>query len=985
MSTNNASTITPADFPSPEAILSDSFLEKYRGRQPDWGFNSLGRIIFSRTYSRLKNDGKYEEWNETVERCVRGAQEIGACYTKEEAEQLYDLVFNLKCNFAGRSLWQLGTDKVRKYSANSLINCFFKVIKDPEDFCFIFENLMMGAGVGFSVQKENIHELPKIRFDVDIEHQNTNDADFIVPDSREGWVELLRRLLDAYFYTGKSFSYSTVLVRAEGSPIKGFGGTASGPKILVDGIDNICKIFRSREGKKLRSIDVLDICNIIASIVVAGNIRRSSQIALGDADDLLFLQAKRWDKGIPNWRAMSNNTIYADNYSYLTDEFWKGYDGIGEPYGLFNLDLSRSHGRLIDGPMSKSNLYPAKKDNVNGGNPCQPGWAPILTKTGIKKLSDIKIGDLIWSKEGWTKVLNKWSTGVKDVYRYTTTSSTFYGTENHRIVSDGDKIEVDLAESIDRLCGPLSDIEHNPQDIMDGLVLGDGSVHKASNNLVHLFIGNNDQDYLKSEVAPLVVKHRSGLNPKAYEIETSILDKELNYTYLRIIPDRFYYGNANRVASFLRGLYSANGSICGDRITLKSTSRKLIEQVQIMLSSLGIGSYITINKAKINEFENGSYPMKESYDLNITSDRIKFAKCIGFIQNYKNTKLNQIIDSKRPSKSKTSYEIIDKEFISQEEVFDITVDNDSHTYWTGGCNVSNCNEISLNGEGESCNLGELYLNNISSLEELILCSRLLYKTMKAICSLPYLHECTDKIVKKNFRLGLGVTGVCQSINKIDWLDECYKQLRRFDKEWSHKRGWPESIKLTTCKPSGTLSLLSGSSPGIHPGYSEYFIRRVRMSSEDKLISYCRDIGCHIEPQVGFDGTIDHKTLIVEFPCKFENTILAKDMTAIAQLELVKKLQTVWSDNAVSCTVYYRKEELPSIKEWLKNNYESSVKTVSFLLHQDHGFKQAPYEEISKEEYIKRCAYMKIIEASNDALGGHLLENMECAGGSCPIR
>jgi len=155
--------------------------------------------------------------------------------------------------------------------------------------------------------------------------------------------------LDAFYVTGKSFSYSTILIRGYGEPIKGFGGKASGPQVLIDGIDKITKIFQSREGKKLRSLDVLDICNIIGSIVVAGNVRRSAEIALGDPDDILYLRAKNWGTGnVPNWRAMSNNTIYADSYSHVLEEIWKnGYEinpdsgyANGEPYGFFNLPLS---------------------------------------------------------------------------------------------------------------------------------------------------------------------------------------------------------------------------------------------------------------------------------------------------------------------------------------------------------------------------------------------------------------------------------------------------------------------------------------------------------------------------------------------------------------------------------------------------------------------------------------------------------------------
>ena len=655
-------------------IISEKFANKYANKQPNWGFNGLGYIVYKRTYARLKEDGNTEEWHETIRRCINGAQKIGANYTQEEAEQLFDLIFNLKCNFAGRMLWQLGTPTVDRFGANSLLNCWNVSINSIRSFLFLFENLMLGGGVGFSIRREDIHELPRIKKDVSIIHKNTKDADFIVPDSREGWIRLLEKVLEAFFVKGKSFNYSTILIRGAGERISGFGGISSGPQILIDGIEKINKIFQSREGKKLRSIDVLDICNIIGGVVVSGNVRRSAQIAIGDPDDYLFLRAKNWSLGnIPNWRAMSNNTIYADDFSHISNEIWNnGYvldseTGFakGEPYGFFNLPLSQKYGRLKDGLMKDSSLYPTDEDNVVGTNPC---------------------------------------------------------------------------------------------------------------------------------------------------------------------------------------------------------------------GEISLASY------------------------------------------------------------------------------------------------------------ECCNLSELYLNNISSKEELALCAKLLYKTQKAIAALPFIHEETNKIVHKNMRLGLGVTGICQSLNKIEWLDACYKELRKFDKEWSKERGWNRSIKLTTIKPSGTLSLLGGSTPGVHPAYSKYYIRRVRMASNDQLVSYCRDLGYNVEYVLNFDGSENHDTVVVEFPCETpDGALFADDMGVIKQLEMVKKLQEVWSDNAVSVTAYYSEEELPALKQWLSENYENGIKSVSFLLRQKHGFKQAPYEEISKEQYELKKSKVKPVINVNHNIGSEALEGIECEGGTCPIK
>ena len=186
------------------------------------------------------------------------------------------------------------------------------------------------------------------------------------------------------------------------------------------------------------------------------------------------------------------------------------------------------------------------------------------------------------------------------------------------------------------------------------------------------------------------------------------------------------------------------------------------------------------------------------------------------------------------------------------------------------------------------------------------------------------------------------------------------------------------------KSHNTLSLLAGVTPGAHPGIFQYFIRRIRIAAGTPLARLCKEHGYPCEPQLNFDGSEDHKTLVVSFPCAYPpGTKLAADMTAIDQLETIKRLQHEWSDNAVSVTIYYRKEELPEIRRWLAANYATSLKTCSFLLHSDHGFRQAPYEEITREEYIKLVLQVTPItsghiEIEEDYSG-------ECAKGVCPIK
>lgn len=340
---------------------------------------------------------------------------------------------------------------------------------------------------------------------------------------------------------------------------------------------------------------------------------------------------------------------------------------------------------------------------IRSGNPCQPGFATVLTEQGIKTFDDITIGSLIWSGHNWTKVTNKLHTGIKKVYKYKTTSGEFIGTEDHKIIQNGERVSVKNAETIDVSYGSyINKVGRLDQDVIDGLVIGDGMVHKASNNLVLLCIGESDE-----RIDNFLTRDRSKLSPFTYEVNTSITAEELPKTYNRVIPERFYHSNSRTMSGFLRGLFSANGSVVdnGNRVTLKATSEILIRQVQVMLSAMGIRSYITINKPTLVQHKNGQYKSKQSYDLNITTHRTRFMDIIGFIQTYKCEKVNR---DTRSYDIYTTSPVVEVEYIGEFDVYDITVEDSSHTYWTGGCLVSNCNEFLWHDNG-SCNLASLNL------------------------------------------------------------------------------------------------------------------------------------------------------------------------------------------------------------------------------------------------------------------------------------
>ena len=145
------------------SLLSPEFIASYITKTPPWGFGGLGEVVFLRTYSRkIEGTNKTETWVQTIKRIIDGAVDIGVPFSKEEAEQLFDHMFQLRCSVSGRALWQLGTPLVSQFSGTSLNNCFYTNIEKIEDFELLFDYLMLGGGVGFSVERSKIHELPKV-------------------------------------------------------------------------------------------------------------------------------------------------------------------------------------------------------------------------------------------------------------------------------------------------------------------------------------------------------------------------------------------------------------------------------------------------------------------------------------------------------------------------------------------------------------------------------------------------------------------------------------------------------------------------------------------------------------------------------------------------------------------------------------------------------------------------------------------------------
>jgi len=1007
-------------------IITESFLKKYKKRQPNWGLNGLGYVVYKRTYSRIKPNGSKEEWYETIARCINGVQEIGAEYTKEEAERLYDLIFNLKCSFAGRMLWQLGTKNVKRFGANSLLNCWGIKLDSIDSFCFLFENLMLGGGVGFSIRREDVHELPRVKKDVVITHKNTKDADFIVPDSREGWVYLLRKVLKSFFYSGKSFTYSTILVRGYGEPIKGFGGTASGPKILINGIENICKILRAREGKKLRSLDALDIANNIASIVVSGNIRRclpyDSLVHCKDGlkeidkikvdDKVLTTEGYRKVKNIfyqgeqevykittensefeatgnhrvavmisineyiwktvrdlkkgdnliltrksiegkktylPSWEyikpkksttckniiipeldediAWLIGTIHANGYVYANKEK-NGFNArLTIAFNKKDIKLALKAIRILRRFNVNPILKERKKENtiVVRVMSKQLAWyfynnikkpkTPIIIPSFIKEAKEnIKLSYLYGIAECDGALNNKpirivgtiynsfaldiqrllFSCGIETklgggksrknkkwkpiwhvslmsidsqrkfldknkllksfkVNKFSRLSNSY---SKELIKNSGIKIKIQEKLSLDRYIKKISDrVAYIPSKVIKieksrkvktyDIEVKDKNEFFCNGYLVHnsatMALGDPD-DYLfirakrwnkgnipnwramsnntiyaddYDHIIPEVWEGYKG-NGEPY----GLFNVELSQKYGRLgekikdncellnpcVTGDTYINTVERGFIKIEDLYKLQESGFDGFLEVKRIKVHCLDRANQKSTASIVRVFKTRKNAKIIKIRTRGGVIKCTYDHLINTINRGWVKAIEL----KNNDILYGLSGR--SNVVCARDILGVEKVENEDVYDMSLFSQHNFFATSelkgkndikfsGICIHNCGEVNIES-AECCNLSDTFLPNVNSKEELWDCIRLLYKTQKTVAAMPFIHEVTNKVVHRNMRLGIGITGICQSLNKLEWLDNIYKKIRKFDKEWSKKRGWNESIKLTTIKPSG---------------------------------------------------------------------------------------------------------------------------------------------------------------------------------------
>lgn len=263
-----------------------------------------------------------------------------------------------------------------------------------------------------------------------------------------------------------------------------------------------------------------------------------------------------------------------------------------------------------------------------------------------------------------------------------------------------------------------------------------------------------------------------------------------------------------------------------------------------------------------------------------------------------------------------------------------------------------CAEQSLESF-EMCTLVETYLNRHDSIEDYNRTLKFAYLYAKTVTLLPTHWEETNAIMQRNRRIGLSMSGVANftDINGLpilrDWMNSGYENVKKYDIIYSEWLGIRESIKTTTVKPSGTVSILAGESPGVHwtPG-GKFFNRAIRFANSDPMLPLFKMANYRVEPASESPDT----TSVVFFPIKSDAERAERDVTIFEKMSLAATAQRYWSDNSVSVTVSFDPETEAKHVGTVLHMYDGQLKTVSFLPSGNFTYPQMPYTQITEEEY-----------------------------------
>lgn len=934
----------------------------------------LSDITIYMKYARyLKDEGRRETWQELVDRNMNMHLKKYPQLTKEIIKVYQDFVLPKKVLPSMRSLQFAG----RSIDVNParIFNCSNLIVNSLEAFSETMLLLLSGCGVGYSIQKHHVEQLPEIR------KPNPNKARrYLVGDSIEGWADAVKVLLKSYFGKRNStIDFDFRDIRPKGAELVTSGGKAPGAQPLKECLLKIRGLLDEKEdNEKLTPIECHDIQCHIADAVLAGGIRRAAMIALFSFDDEEMLSAKAgnwWE--LNSQRGRANNSAVVLRHKITKTEFDKFWNkiklsGSGEP------------------GISFSN------DKEMGFNPCFSGNGKLLTVDGEKTFEELcdKEGLKIINSKGNIVESKVWCSGEKEtVVIKNRLKEEFVCTPDHVWkTADGFTVEAEYLKG--KRLMPYLTQEDNFDDLYVklGFIQGDGGLGRLKSDIhrgFEIHMGEKDGDmidffgYIKEKE-----NQRSWYTREFYDIckNLGFSDQDLPN---RILPSTFKDWSERQKISFIRGLYSANGSVINKgRVSFKTTCLNLVLELQDFFDDFGISTYYTTNKSKKGKFKNGTYTLKESYDLNIGQfrDIVKFYEKIGFVHKYKTESLHKVILNKSP-------QIMSVKKNGIIRVYDFT---EPETHWgvVNGYIAHNCHEISLK-PFSFCNLVEVNASDITDqkdLDERAEAASFIGTLQAGYTDFHYLREVWKKNSEKDALIGVSMTGIANTdFLKLD-LKQAGDKVVETNKMVAEIIGINPAARATCVKPAGTTSLVLGTSSGIHAWHNDFYIRRIRVNKTESIYNYIKDN----HPELITDDVMSaHNTAVIEIPQKAPEGAILRNESALNLLERIKHVSQTWIEaghtkgsnkHNVSATVSIKDDEWKTVRDWMWENRDH-YNGLSVLPYDTGTYTQTPFEDIDEGKYNEMLQHLtkidlsKISEANDET---NLSGEIACSGGSCTI-
>lgn len=937
-----------------EFNLDRQFLSRYEGRQPEWG--PLGYVVYKRTYSRVKEDGSTEEFWETCKRVVEGtyrAQKahctgLGLSWDDDKAQQsaqrMFEKMWDFKFLPPGRGLWMMGTKFISERGSGGINNCFSRNTKVITDEGIVPIGSLVGTSPKLlsehgkwveapvrSFGKQELYKLRVRRNGIEKDIFTTKDHTWYVRDRRnayrnKGFIPVTTEELRPGVHHLQYVIGPNALHRSSVSPI----GVAHG-FVFGDGTSPASK-------------------------------RQAARVTLCSDKDQSFL----------SWLSPKHSTYTNEGYPVVSGfpNYFKSLPSIGENHSYLLGWLAGYF--AADGTVYKNGqvtLASAKLENLRFVK-------DVCAVLGIGVYS-------IRSETRKSNLTQRDHTMYSLCFMRDTLTEDFFVLEKHRkrflenplpkkrpkfwtVVS----VEPTGVEE-EVYCATVD--KYHKFALEDNILTGNCafvSSQEVDNDFAFPFYWAMDMLMLGVGVgfdtlgADRVTIQEPTPSDEVYVVEDTregwagLLRDTLNaYVGAGKLPVEIDYSKVRPKGAPIRGFGGTASGPDPLKVLIKDTREVLDKLVGKSLTSeaiVDIFDFIGRCVVAGNVRRSALLSLGSSDDpdfLDLKNPDINMDALISHRWAANNSISARVGMDYTDSSEKTA--------LNGEPGY-VWLENaraysrmgrapDFKDYRALGTNP--CGEQTLEF-AECCNLVETFPSRHESYEEFEETLKYAYLYAKSVTLIPTHSSRTNEVMMRNRRIGCSMSGIVQAMAKhgrrefFNWCDEGYDYLEYLDQKYSDWLCVPSSIKKTSVKPSGSVSLLPGVTPGIHYPHSKFYIRRVRFQEDHPIVTALKECGYHVEKD-----QYSPNTVVAEFPVKEDNFDRSKtQVTMWEQLENAAQMQSYWADNQVSITVTFDKEkEGPSIKSALEL-YETRLKSVSFLPLEDHGFAQAPYEEITEERY-----------------------------------